>query len=67
MTDEQSTPPELLPPQRSGVVNIPYTLIDRVLAAAADGPEKDDPKVQIAVKGLREDVDRRLAGLEKVK
>jgi hypothetical protein len=49
------------------VVNIPYTLIDRVLAAASEGPEKDDPKVQVAVKGLREDVDRRLAGLEKVK
>lgn len=49
------------------MVNIPYTLIDRVLAAASEGSEKDDPKVQVAVKGLREDVDRRLAGLEKVK
>jgi nuclear pore complex protein Nup160 len=49
------------------VVNVPYTLIDRVLAAASEGNEKDDPKVQVAAKGLREDVDRRLAGLEKVK
>jgi hypothetical protein len=49
------------------VVNIPYTLIDRVLAAAAEGPEEDDVKVQVAVKGLKEDMDRRLAGLEKVK
>jgi hypothetical protein len=49
------------------VVNVPYTLIDRVLAAASEGAEKDDPKVQVAVKGLREDVERRLAGLEKVK
>jgi len=49
------------------VVNIPYTLIDRVLAAAAEGPEKDDPKVQVAVKGLKEDVNRRLTGLKKVK
>ena len=49
------------------MVNIPYTLIDRVLAAAAEGPEKDDPKVQVAVKGLKEDVNRRLTGLKKVK
>jgi len=48
------------------VVNVPYTLIDRVLAAAAEGPEKENKKVQAAVKGLREDVDRRLAGLDKI-
>jgi hypothetical protein len=49
------------------VVNIPYTLIDRVLAAAAEGSEKDDEKVQALAKGLKEDVDRRLVGLAKVK
>jgi hypothetical protein len=49
------------------VVNIPYTLIDRVLAAAAEGGEKEDANIQAASKGLREDVERRLAGLAKVK
>jgi hypothetical protein len=49
------------------VVNIPYTLIDRVLAAAGDGGEKEDTKIQASAKALREDVERRLTGLAKVK
>lgn len=49
------------------MVIIPYTLVDRVLAAAVEGGEKEDAKVQAAAKGLREDVERRLKGLAKVK
>jgi hypothetical protein len=48
-------------------VDIPYTLIDRVLAAAEEGNEKSDTKVQAAAKGLKEDVNRRLEGLAKIK
>lgn len=62
----QATPPELLPADKSNAADMPYTLIDRVLAAAESGDEKDDVKVQAAVKGLREDVKRRLEGLEKL-
>lgn len=62
----QATPAELLPKGKSNVANAPYTLIDRVLAAAEEGHEKDDSKVRASVKGLREDVKRRLEGLEKV-
>jgi hypothetical protein len=37
------------------------------LAAAGEGEEKEDNKTQAAAKGLKEDVERRIAGLSKVR
>jgi nuclear pore complex protein Nup160 len=62
--DGKSTPPELLGKGKSNVACIPYTLIDRVLAAAQEGGEKEDAKTQAAAKGLKEDVERRIQGLK---
>ncbi|OCF41500.1 hypothetical protein I317_04703 [Kwoniella heveanensis CBS 569] len=60
----KATPPELLPPGRPDVANLPYNLIDRVLAAVQEDDEKDDKKVQQKAKVLRKEVDRRLQGLQ---
>ncbi|WVF69357.1 hypothetical protein IAT40_004133 [Kwoniella sp. CBS 6097] len=59
----KATPPELLPKGRSDAANLPYNLVDRVLAAAKDADEKDDKKIQQKAKSLKEDVDRRIQGL----
>lgn len=59
-----ATPPELLPPNKADVANIPYNLVDRVLAAAGEGDEKDDREVQGLVKALKEQVERRTDRLQ---
>jgi nuclear pore complex protein Nup160 len=58
-----ATPPELLPRQRSNAADLPYNLFDRVLAAAKEGDEKDDKEVQGLVKGLQDQVGRRIGAL----
>ncbi len=45
------------------MANIPYNLLDRVLAATAEGDEKDDQGVQRKASDLREAVARRKEGL----
>ncbi|WVQ96857.1 hypothetical protein IAU59_003964 [Kwoniella sp. CBS 9459] len=60
----KATPPELLPRGKSDAANMPYNLIDRVLAAAKEEDEKDDKKVEQKAKVLREEVERRLQGLQ---
>lgn len=62
----KETPPELLPPKRADVANVPYTLIDRVVAAARDGPEKGDLAVQRKLEVLEEEVKRRIDGLQRL-
>ncbi|KAK6908300.1 hypothetical protein I203_102301 [Kwoniella mangroviensis CBS 8507] len=62
----KATPPELLPKGKSNVSNLPYNLIDRVLAASKEGDEKQEKNVQQKVKVLREEVQRRIKGLEKL-
>jgi nuclear pore complex protein Nup160 len=65
VADVQAVPPELLS-KKPDAANVPYNLIDRVLAAAGEGDEKEDKKVQGKVKALREAVARRTAGLKKL-
>jgi nuclear pore complex protein Nup160 len=55
-----------LPPGKADVANIPYNLVDRVLAAAGEKEEKEDEAVQHKVKVLREALERRVKGLEEV-
>ncbi|WWC62448.1 uncharacterized protein I303_105044 [Kwoniella dejecticola CBS 10117] len=62
----KATPPELLPPGKSNSANIPYNLFDRVLAAAQEGDEKEEKNVQRKAKLLKEEIERRLDGLEKI-
>ena len=45
---------------------IPYNLIDRVLAATTEGDERDDTQVQSKASTLRESVERRIQGLNKL-
>lgn len=61
----QAVPPELLS-KKPDTANIPYNLIDRILAAAGDGDEKDDENVKRKVKALTEAVERRTQGLKKL-
>lgn len=63
----QATPPELIPPGKTLVANIPYNLVDRVLAAVGEGDEKDDQRVQRKAEDLREAIARRKEGLAKVR
>lgn len=65
VADVQAVPPALLS-KKPDSANVPYNLIDRVIAAAGEGDEKDDKKVQVRVKALREAVARRTAGLKKL-
>ncbi|WVW84551.1 hypothetical protein I302_106585 [Kwoniella bestiolae CBS 10118] len=62
----KATPPELLPKGKSNTTKLPYNLIDRVLAASQEGDEKDEQNVQQKAKVLREEIQRRLKGLEKI-
>jgi nuclear pore complex protein Nup160 len=55
-----------LPKDKADVAAIPYNLLDRVLAAAKEGDEKEDKRVQSKAKALREAIDRRVAGLRKL-
>lgn len=61
-TDEQATPPELLDDNNAAA--IPYNLLDRVLAAAEEGDEKDDKRVQAKATTLKHFVDTRVARLK---
>lgn len=54
-----ATPPSLLRPGPDAV-DIPYNLLDRVLAAAGEGDEKDDKNVQSAADALRKEINRRI-------
>ncbi|WWC70656.1 uncharacterized protein I206_104607 [Kwoniella pini CBS 10737] len=63
----KATPPELLPSGKSDSAYIPYNLIDRVIAASEEGDEKEEKNVQQKVKVLKEEVERRLKGLEKIR
>jgi nuclear pore complex protein Nup160 len=48
------------------VADVPYTLIDRVMAAARDGPEKGESAVQRKLKVLEDEVKRRIDGLQRL-
>ncbi|WVQ80541.1 hypothetical protein IAT38_002646 [Cryptococcus sp. DSM 104549] len=63
----KTTPPELLPKDKSEAVYVPYALFDRVLAATAEGDEKDEKDVQAKAEVLRSEVARRLKGLRALK
>ena len=63
----QATPPELLPPKKSNITYTPFNLIDRVIAAAQETQEKDEPGVQVKVKALQDMMAQRIEGLKKVK
>jgi len=54
-------------PRKADAAYIPYNLIDRVVAATEDGPEKDDKVLQAKVDGLKEELKRRIEGLRKVR
>ncbi|WVR06261.1 hypothetical protein IAU60_003291 [Kwoniella sp. DSM 27419] len=60
----KASPPELLPRGKADVTDLPYNLIDRVLAAAEEDDEKDETHVQQKAKLLRSEIERRLKGLE---
>ncbi|KAL7423223.1 hypothetical protein Q5752_002523 [Cryptotrichosporon argae] len=62
----RAMPPELLPANKADAAYIPYTLIDRVLAATQDSDEKDEPAVQAKASQLRAEVERRVAALKKL-
>ena len=62
----QVPPPELLLRDRTNVAALPYNLFDRVLAAANEGDEKDDKRVQAKVAVLRQAIERRVTGLRKL-
>ena len=64
--ETQAVPPELLARGKADVTNIPYNLIDRVLAASEDGDEKDNQRLQSKAKDLREMISRRKAELKKI-
>jgi nuclear pore complex protein Nup160 len=51
---------------KANVVYTPYGLIERVLAAAHEGEEKDDGSVQRKAEALREAVGRRKDGMRKL-
>ncbi|WWC88782.1 uncharacterized protein L201_003695 [Kwoniella dendrophila CBS 6074] len=63
----KATPPELLPPNKSDSANLPYNLIDRVLKASGEGDEKDEKNVQQKSTLLKEEVERRIKGLQKLR
>ncbi|WRT67678.1 uncharacterized protein IL334_004650 [Kwoniella shivajii] len=63
----KATPPELLPPGKSDSTYIPYNLIDRVLAAAQEGDEKEEKNVQQKAKVVEEETQRRLQALKGIK
>ncbi|TXT13507.1 hypothetical protein VHUM_00874 [Vanrija humicola] len=63
----RAQPPDLLPAGKEFAADIPYNLVDRVLAAAGQGEEKSDRALQAAAKALREVVDRRASGLKSLR
>jgi nuclear pore complex protein Nup160 len=58
-------PPEL-GSKRPDAAYVPYNLVDRVLAAAGEGSERDDVSVQEKVRALREAVGRWTQGLKRI-
>lgn len=60
----RAQPPDLLPAGKEFAADIPYNLVDRVLAAAGQGEEKNDAALQAAAKALRGVVERRVTGLK---
>jgi nuclear pore complex protein Nup160 len=54
-------------PKKADVAYIPYNLIDRVIAATKESPEKEDEVLQTRVRALEEDLKRRIEGLEKIR
>jgi hypothetical protein len=64
--DGQVSPPELVAKRQSASCT-PVNLFDRVIAATAAAPEKDDEGLQRKVDVLRGEMKRRIEGLGKVK
>ena len=60
------TAPELLPPKRTNAAYTSFNLFDRVIAAASEGTEKDDVRVQAKVGDLQKAIDRRKQGLKRI-
>ncbi|RSH88570.1 uncharacterized protein EHS24_001115 [Apiotrichum porosum] len=60
------TPPDLIQADKPSAVDVPYNLIDRVLAATDEGDEKTDPATQAASKQLRHAVELRTKGMKRV-
>jgi nuclear pore complex protein Nup160 len=63
---QQQTPPELLP-KKADASDTPWNLLDRVVAAAKDGVEKDEKSVQVGVAALQDEMRRLAEGLQKIK